>query len=155
MVLTDTNILLRSIHPHHAHYAAAKSALNALRLRNEALCVAPQNLVEFWAVATRPRNENGLGLTTAQAANELTAIQDFFRVLPYTREVTRAWQRIVTTQAISGKQTHDAHLVAIMQVNSVRSILTFNKMISSGIQESPCSTPRSYRCGSLASGLHG
>ena len=127
MVLTDTNILLRSVHPHHPHYAATKSAVNTLRLRNEALCVAPQNLVEFWAVATRRRNENGLGLTTAQAANELTAIQDFFRVLPYAPEVTRAWKRIVTMRGISGKQTHDAHLVAIMQVNSVLSILTFNK----------------------------
>jgi predicted nucleic acid-binding protein len=87
----------------------------------------PQNLVEFWAVATRPRNQNGLELTTAQAASELTAIQDFFRVLPYTPEVTRAWKRIVMAHGISGKQTHDAHLVAVMQVNSVPTILTFNK----------------------------
>jgi predicted nucleic acid-binding protein len=104
-----------------------KNALNVLRLRNEVLCVAPQNLVEFWAVVTRPRNENGLGLTTAQAVNELTAVQDFFRVLPYTPEVTKAWKRIVTAHAISGKQTHDAHLVAIMQVNFLSNIVTFNK----------------------------
>jgi predicted nucleic acid-binding protein len=125
VILADTNILLRSIHPQHPHYVAAKNALNALR-RNEALCIAPQNLVEFWAVATRPSNENGLGLTTALATNELTALQDFFRLLPYTPEVTEAWKRIVTTQGISGKQTHDAHLVAIMQVHLVPSILTFN-----------------------------
>jgi predicted nucleic acid-binding protein len=126
VILADTNILLRSIHPQHPHYVWAKNALNTLRLRNEALCVAPQNLVEFWAVATRPHDENGLGLTTAQAANELTAVQDFFRLLHYTPEVTEAWERIVTTQGVSGKQTHDAHLVAIMQVNAVPSILTFN-----------------------------
>jgi hypothetical protein len=41
-----------------------------VRLRDEALCVSPQNLVELRVVATRPRNENGLGLTTAQATNE-------------------------------------------------------------------------------------
>ena len=127
MILADTNILLRSIHPQHPHYASAKSALAQLRLRNEALCVAPQNLVEFWAVATRLPAENGLGLTVAQAVKELNEVQDFFRLLPYTPEVTRAWQQIVVAQAVCGKQTHDAHLVAIMQVNAVFSILTFNE----------------------------
>lgn len=126
MILADTNILLRAVHPQHPHYGSAKNALNTLRRRNEALCVAPQNLVGFWAVAIRPRNENGLGLTTAQAANELTAVQDFFRLFLYTPEVTESWKRIVETQGVSGKQTHDAHLVAIMQVNAVPSILTFN-----------------------------
>jgi len=29
-------------------------------------------------------------------------------------------------QGVMGKQTHDAHLVAIMRVNAVASILTFN-----------------------------
>jgi len=89
VILADTNILLRSIHPQHPHYASAKNALNVLRRGNEGLCVAPQNLVEFWAVATRPQSDNGMGLTTTQAANELTAIQDFFRVLPHTPDVTK------------------------------------------------------------------
>jgi predicted nucleic acid-binding protein len=115
VILAGTNILLRSI-----------TSLNVLRRSNETLCVAPQNLVEFWAVATRPQSDNGMELTTTQAANELTAIQDFFRLLPHTPDVTEAWKRIVTAQGVMGKQTHDAHLVAIMQVNAVASILTFN-----------------------------
>lgn len=126
MILADTNILLRSVHPQHPHYAPVRNALAKLRLRNEALCVAPQNLVEFWAVATRLRNENGLGMTAAQAAKELLDVQDLFRLLPYTPEVTREWQRIVMAQGITEKQTHDAYLVAIMRVHGVPSILTFN-----------------------------
>lgn len=126
MILADTNILLRSIHPQHPHYAFAKGALNVLRGRDEGLCVAPQNLVEFWAVATRPQADNGLGLTIAQAAQELVAIQDFFRLLPHTPRVMEGWKRIVAAQGITGKQTHDAHLVAVMQVNAVTGILTFN-----------------------------
>jgi hypothetical protein len=59
--------------------------------------------VEFWTVATRPHDDNGLGLTTTQAANELTAVQDFFRLLLYTPEVTDAWKRIVATQGVSGR----------------------------------------------------
>ena len=124
--LADTNVLLRSLSPEHAHYSVAENALTALRLRNEPLCIAPQNLIEFWAVATRPRDEYGLGMTTARVANEIVTLRRFFRLLPSTPSVLEAWQRMVTTLGISGKQTHDAHLVAVMEVHSVMTILTFN-----------------------------
>ncbi|MBV9296129.1 MAG: type II toxin-antitoxin system VapC family toxin [Acidobacteriaceae bacterium] len=124
MILADTNILLRSVHP---HYSLAKNVLMELRIRSESLCLAPQNLVEFWAVATRPRNENGFGLTATQAASELRNIQDFFRLLLYTPQVVEKFKEILLAQGVSGKQTHDAHLVAVMQVHSVTSILTFNE----------------------------
>ena len=124
--LADTNVLLRSISPEHVHYSAAENALAALRLRNEPLCIAPQNLIECWAVATRPRDEHGLGMTTARATNEIVSLRRFFRLLPSNPGVLEAWQRIVTNLGISGKQTHDAHLVAVMEVHSIMTILTFN-----------------------------
>jgi predicted nucleic acid-binding protein len=40
--------------------------------------------------------------------------------------VLETWQRLVVTHGVSGKQAHDAHIVAMMQVHSVMSILTFN-----------------------------
>ena len=46
--LADTNILLRSLNPDDPHYGVVKSALSTFRLRNEALCITPQNLIEFW-----------------------------------------------------------------------------------------------------------
>jgi predicted nucleic acid-binding protein len=125
-VLVDTNILLRSLNPDDPHYAAAERALSALRLRDETLCLAPQNLIEFWAVVTRPREDNGLGMTPARAANELISLRQLFRVLPASPDVLEAWRRIVAGQGITGKQTHDAHLVAVMQVYAVAGILTFN-----------------------------
>jgi predicted nucleic acid-binding protein len=125
-VLIDSNVLLRSLHPGHPHYAAAGNSVATLRLRNEILCIAPQTLIEFWAVASRPREENGLGLPTARVATELMSLRRLFRLLPSTPEVLEAWQRIVVTHEILGKQTHDAHLVALMQVHSVQSVLTFN-----------------------------
>ena len=126
MILADTNILLRSLHPEHPHYDLATSALKLLRLRNETLCVAPQNLIEFWAVATRPLDENGLGMTVVRVAGEIAALRQFFHVLPHTAGVLERWQHIAIDQGVVGKQTHDAHLVAVMQVHSVTSILTFN-----------------------------
>jgi predicted nucleic acid-binding protein len=126
VTLTDTNILLRSLYPEHPHYSLAEKALVKLRLRQETLCLAPQNLIEFWAVATRARKENGLGMTAAQAAAELAALRRFFRVLTYTPDVLEAWQRLVIAQNVTGKQAHDAHLVAVMQAHAITNILTFN-----------------------------
>lgn len=125
-VLIDNNVLLRSLHPAHPHFAAAEYSVAELRLRNETLCIAPQTLIEFWAVATRPREDNGLGLSADDVAAELMSLRRLLRLLPSTPEVLEAWQRIVVTHGIVGKQTHDAHLVAIMQVYSVQSVLTFN-----------------------------
>jgi hypothetical protein len=53
MILADTNVLLRVQNPANGQYLVAERALSELRLRGDLLCIAPQNLVEFWAVATR------------------------------------------------------------------------------------------------------
>ena len=36
------------------------------------------------------------------------------------------WERIVTTHRVSGKNTHDARLVATMRLHGIEKILTFN-----------------------------
>jgi hypothetical protein len=76
--LVDTNILLRSLNPADPQYQAAIEAPAKLPAQNETLCIAPQNLVEFWAVATRPANKNGLGMTSVEAGNQITGIRQFF-----------------------------------------------------------------------------
>ena len=50
--------------------------------------VTPQNLIEFWSVATRPRDANGLGMAGTAAMTLITRIKRFFPVLrerKYTR----------------------------------------------------------------------
>ena len=68
MILLDTNILARSAQPGHSQYQSAIAAVDTLRLRNETLCLVPQVLYEYWVVATRPVEQNGLGMTAAEAA---------------------------------------------------------------------------------------
>ncbi len=60
-ILLDTNILLRLLQPHHPHCSIAERAVDALHRRHEGPAITVQNLVEFWAVITRPLDENGLG----------------------------------------------------------------------------------------------
>lgn len=124
-ILLDTNILLRIAQPHSAQAPIAERALSALHQRNESLHIASQNLVEFWAVATRPVAENGLGMTVEQAMGQLLALKRLFTLLPEA-PLQSEWEQLVTTYRVSGKNSHDARLVAAMMVHGTRGILTFN-----------------------------
>jgi predicted nucleic acid-binding protein len=123
--LIDTNILLRTMQPHHPHCAPAERAVEILRGRHEVLHVAAQNLIEFWAAATRPEGENGLGMSIETVARELSAIQHLFSVLPEIPIFTE-WEQVVRKYAVLGRRTHDARLVATMRRQEISHILTFN-----------------------------
>jgi predicted nucleic acid-binding protein len=122
----DTNVLLRCIDGGHVAQSIAKNALFALRDRGETLSTFPQNLIEFWAVATRPVSSNGLGLSIAEAEVEVISLKTLFALLPDTPEIFSAWEKIVLQYQVSGKQAHDARLVAAMNVHNVTHLLTFN-----------------------------
>src|SRR4051812_26785034 len=83
-VLSDTNLVLRIAEPAHAMHAEAFRAMQALRLPGEQPCLVTQNLYEFWVVATRPRERNGLGMTAEQPEAELARLENQFPVLPDT-----------------------------------------------------------------------
>ncbi|MGD0120444.1 MAG: type II toxin-antitoxin system VapC family toxin [Candidatus Binatus sp.] len=126
VTLIDTNVLLRLLQPRHHQYSIAAAAVGELRKQRADLCVAPQNLVEFWVVATRPVVNNGLGMSPLMIAGELRALNGLFRLLEGKPGVAGAWEMLVGKHLVSGKQAHDAHLVAVMLVYAVTSILTFN-----------------------------
>jgi predicted nucleic acid-binding protein len=106
--------------------ATARQALRSLTIAGAALCAAPQNLIEFWAAATRPLAVNGLGLTPAQAAIEVANFKAAFLLLPEAPAVFAEWERIAALYAVCGKQAHDARLVAVMKVHGIGRALTFN-----------------------------
>lgn len=124
-VLTDTNILLRLLQPHHPHCQIAERALDILRARNEILNVTSQNMVEFWAATTRPFDLNGLGWTIEQATKEFDQVKRFWVLLPDV-PLFEEWERLVKAYRVSGRNTHDARLVAAMHAHGIGSILTFN-----------------------------
>jgi predicted nucleic acid-binding protein len=124
--LVDTNVLLRLLQPAHVHYPLASSAIAGLRQQNFDLCIVPQNLVEFWVVATRPLAGNGLGMSPLMIAGEIRGLRNLFRLLEGAAGIADAWEKLVTRHLVSGKQAHDAHLVAAMNIHGVRRLLTFN-----------------------------
>jgi predicted nucleic acid-binding protein len=126
-VLVDTSLLVRTMQPHHELSVVAKRAIDKFRLQNRSLYLVPQNLVEFWVVATRPVGQNGLGLSIPEAASELMRLKSIFPLLPDAPAIYEIWENLVIQYQVSGKPAHDARLVAAMQVHGITAILTFDR----------------------------
>ena len=125
-VLLDTNILLRTSQTDHAMHQHAVDAAALLRAGGKTLCVVPQNLYEYWVVCTRPKGENGLGLSIAEAEMELNKLTDLLTIVDDTPVILPAWRKLVIQHQVIGKNAHDARPVAAMIVHKIERILTFN-----------------------------
>ena len=49
-----------------------------------------------------------------------------FEVLPESPLILPEWERLVSVYHVSGKSAHDARLIAVMNVNRIDKILTFD-----------------------------
>jgi predicted nucleic acid-binding protein len=124
--LLDTNLLLRLSDGASPDQALADQAIKTLRLRGDWPCGAAQNLIEFWAVATRPVGANGFGWDTQKTRVEIDQLLSKFQLLDDTSAILINWVNLVTTHDVKGKKVHDARLVAVMQAHGVTHLLTFN-----------------------------
>ena len=81
-ILADTNILLRRIHRGSQQHRQARNAINHLTKQGNRICVTSQNLIELWAVCTRPVDNNGLGLSPIYVERILVRIERSVTRLP-------------------------------------------------------------------------
>lgn len=125
-ILIDSNILVFAANAQSPSHQLSLNAPIHLRQRGDIPCITAQNLIEFWAVATRPTNAGGLGFTSAQAQTELVRIKSLFRFLPDVAAIYIEWEKLVAQHSVSGKNTHDARLAAAMKVHGLTHLLTFN-----------------------------
>lgn len=124
--LADTNIILRLAETAHPMHGIALKAITKLFADGINLCLFPQNLIEFWNVATRPADKNGLAWTAAQTDAEVAVLENTFTVLLDTSAIYSEWRRLVAAHSVLGKQVHDTRIVAAMNVHRVTNLLTFN-----------------------------
>ena len=125
-VLVDTNILLRSAQPQHPLCAQATYAVAKLFRQKDSVFFCAQNIAEFWNVATRPAEVNGLGFSHEEALQEVASIEDLLILLPDIPAVYPVWKRLVQGHRVQGVKVYDARLVAVMSVYVIDAVLTFN-----------------------------
>ena len=124
--LLDTNILLRLLDRASVSHAVALAAVSRLLAAGHELYITAQNLIEFWAVATRPVGVNGLGWDVAHTRSVVSDLMDRFPLLDETPDILARWLRLVSVEGVSGRQVHDARIVAVMETHGVTHLLTFN-----------------------------
>lgn len=124
--LLDTNILLRACDPNSSSYSLAMNAVNSIIQEGGECFITSQILIEFWVVATRPTNINGLGWTTLKTQLEINKIVEQFPLLPETSDIFPIWFQLVQDHNIKGKRTHDIRLLAVMKCHNITHLLTFN-----------------------------
>jgi len=61
-VLADSNVLIRLTQFSHPFHKPARTAVEQLVDHGDTLCIVPQIGYEYWAVCTRPIENNGLGM---------------------------------------------------------------------------------------------
>ncbi|KYC35569.1 twitching motility protein PilT [Scytonema hofmannii PCC 7110] len=142
--LVDTNVLLRSVQETHPMHKTAVHAVKRLLEQGEELCVIPQNLIEFWVVATRPTTVNGLGLSITSVLHELAQLKSLFTLKPDESAIFLAWENLVVNYQVLGKPAHDTRLVAAMIVHNLTHLLTFNTNDFSRFSEITTVDPKTF-----------
>lgn len=124
--LLDTNVVMRFCNPSNVQHCLSTDAISRLLTQKDECFLTAQILVEFWVVATRPVEVNGLGWTVEQTRITIDQLLDRFPLLEESSQIFPNWLNLVTTSRVMGKRTHDARIVAAMLANGITHLLTFN-----------------------------
>ena len=108
------------------HIRFKRNTISEILLRGGQCFITSQVIIEFWVVATRPVNVNGLGWTVEQTTQAVQMLISQFDLLAETPDVFSIWLNLVTTYNISGKRTHDIHILAVMIAHNISHVLTLN-----------------------------
>jgi predicted nucleic acid-binding protein len=124
--LLDTNVVIRLCNPCDVKHDLATNTVSFLLAQGDECFLTSQILVEFWVVATRPVEVNGLGWTVEQTRSTINQLLNRFPLLEESSDIFANWLDLVTTNKVMGKRTHDARIVAVMLSHEVTHLLTFN-----------------------------
>ncbi|MGB7157681.1 MAG: type II toxin-antitoxin system VapC family toxin [Tepidisphaeraceae bacterium] len=139
--LLDTSVLLRVSDRASAEHATCIALLQSLEAPNHEKVICTQVLIEYWVVATRPIEVNGLGISPAEANSHLS---DFLNLMPCLAEppdVLARWRTLVAMTNTRGRPAHDARLVAVMTAHGITDLVTLNAPHFGRFPQVRCYTP--------------
>jgi predicted nucleic acid-binding protein len=124
-VFVDTNVLLYVSRPLAPQHIAAREALARLEAAGGPLWISRQVLREYLAVVTRPQ-ATAPALPMAEAIADVRHFQAAFEIAEDGPVVFERLLQLLGMHPGSGKQVHDANLVASMLASGVHRLLAFN-----------------------------
>ena len=122
----DTNVLLAATDQGRDEHEDALETLNGWPASGLVLYTSGQILREYLAVATRPVRQNGLGLAQPAAVGNVRALRHRLRLLAEDAKVGDRLLELLDEVKCTGKQVHDANVVATMLVHGVDTVVTIN-----------------------------
>jgi predicted nucleic acid-binding protein len=125
-LVLDTNILLAATDQGRAEHLDAVTALNEWPTSGTSLYTTGQIMREYLSVATRPVQQNGLGLARTDAVANVRAMRTRMRFLPEHDKVNDRLLELIERVECTGKQVHDANLVATVLMHGLNTIVTMN-----------------------------
>src|SRR5687768_5851093 len=126
MVLVDTSTFARSQQLDSSRRAVCAEVIRRLSDSGEGVICA-QVLIEFWSVASRPLDVNGLGMAPQQVEANVSDMMVMFSVLPEPSDMAARWFELVRAHSVRGRQVHDARLAAFMLAHGIAHIVTTNE----------------------------
>ena len=125
-IAVDTSLVVRNANRDDALHAHVSTRMGDLVTAGAELCIAPQVVFEFWVVATRPAEVNGLGMSAATAKEKVEAILEGFVLLADPEDLLVRWLALCVRYDVCGKPAHDARLAAWILSQGIDRLLTLN-----------------------------
>lgn len=121
LVVVDTNVLVAATDTSRVAHAGATEFLNQDTRR---LAISPQIVREYVAVATRPVELNGLGMSADAATTNVKQFLDDMELLREDGRTTQRLMDLVRRGSAAGRQVHDANVVAVALAHRAGAIVT-------------------------------
>ncbi len=125
-LFVDTNVLLTATDESRPFHREATRLLTGDVVQSLGLAVSGQVLREYLVVATRPVNQNGLGLGIQGATSNVNEFLRSLDMYSETEEVPGRLRQLALAHDIHGKRLHDANIVATMEAHGIRALVTQN-----------------------------
>jgi predicted nucleic acid-binding protein len=105
--LVDTNVLVYALFPAMRDYAASRALLDTAKAAGTNLYVAPQNLIEFFAVVTDPRRVSHPRTPdeALQAIDDLLALPGL-ALLPVPGDLITRWSQLIHQSSLTTNGTN-------------------------------------------------
>ena len=134
-VLVDTNVLLEATDEARRFHVQAQNLFRHASRDGIDLFLGTQVLREYLVVATRPLENNGLGMTTELALENIKRFQKRVSLVAETLQAAETFVEWVGQYRIRGEKLHDLQILENAFVGGMNGLITANE------KDYPESTP--------------